>query len=197
MKNSVNCNLNIKKRNPWLIMDGKVIESDSIDDVIVYDEDSLGATSSERPEGEKGAEAAEKCIVANVVSMYQCQECNAVVSTAEEFLSHHQIMHSGSREVMVEFLKESDAQEPDSDVDVKYVCSLCYGVFESVEHTKQHMMQDHKLKEIGAKEDPVSSNPSSDSNEEKTETESGGKEQWKPISLKQLKTKLTRNLTHK
>ncbi|XP_055687412.1 zinc finger protein Xfin [Lutzomyia longipalpis] len=177
------------------------MESDSIDDMIVYDEDSIGETVAppdvpERPDGEK---TNEKCIVANMVSMYQCQECNAVVSTAEEFLSHHQIMHSGSREVMVEFMKDGVQAEPDSDVDVKYVCSLCYGVFESVQHTRDHMIVDHRLKEVGAKEDPGSSapsNPSSDSNEEKTE-DNAGKEQWKPISLKQLKTKLTRNLTHK
>ncbi|GAB0095569.1 zinc finger protein 337 [Sergentomyia squamirostris] len=171
------------------------MDSSGFDDIIEYDDSEM---ASDCPESEK---AEEKCIVANVLSMYQCQEpgCQVVVSSTEEFLQHHQIMHSGSGEVAVEFMADTmDAgqEAEDEDVEIKYVCSLCYGVFDSVEATRQHMIVDHKLKEIG-KEDPTSSAPSSDSNEEKTDGDSSGKEQWKPISLKQLKTKLTRNLIHK
>lgn len=87
---------------------------------------------------------------------FECQTCNFSSDKIEILLRHIEDSHPVSGSAVVEDLHQYD--EHGENTVVKFMCSLCFLPFATIDDVKKHMIDDHNLKEK-PKPAPVSPTP--------------------------------------
>lgn len=81
---------------------------------------------------------------------FECEVCEFSGDKMETLLQHITDTHSSPTPSTLVIASDPDLLKYDENSEntvVKYMCSLCFSPFPSIEAVKEHMMEDHKLKE--------------------------------------------------
>ncbi|XP_055912041.1 zinc finger protein 99 [Eupeodes corollae] len=127
------------------------------------------------------------------ITAFQCSKCE-FIDSKQEIVEKHQKFHEKPPEECTEV--------------VIYVCSLCYGQYNSIEDLRGHMIEFHKCKPIEKETKKSKDQPKNDLKTDENDTEAVpsvlAKEEkvdnplaLLPVPLKDFKLIIRRNLVHK
>lgn len=169
-------------------------------------------------------------ILANIVKMYKCPNCDFATETVKNFVEHHnshleqsyapqqdQPTTISPDNIIVQYPQEIQSNSNDDNKQM-FLCGQCYSVFETMDLCREHMIEFHKFESIVQSEietttsnmiEQTSSQGNDDENVESSLTDNeeiedkedeptdsmtinSEEEIPKPISLQELKIKLTK-----
>lgn len=132
-------------------------------------------------------QAVDRIITEIAQIIFKCKFCDFITDEKLLLITHYRSTH----------VKPIEANTPDSshqqsDLEERYVCSLCFSVFSSRDLVKEHMITDHRCVPKTESVDPESREFNHRSNEidfvnSRKDTD---KELHRPISLRELQLKL-------
>lgn len=131
-------------------------------------------------------------IIAEIAQIiFKCKFCDFITDEKLLLITHYRSNHAKSTPTTNDQTTNDPAtnEPPSSEVEERYVCSLCFTVFVSRQCVKEHMITDHGCIPIANESSPqqVTATMEADETNNKKDTD---KELHRPISLRELQSKL-------